>query len=108
MPITMPVAVAAYFAAERRRDPDAIAGCFTERGVVRDEGGRFEGPAAIRQWNAEARERYHHTVEPLSAVGGHDSIVVMATVSGDFPNSPLTLEHTFRLQGDKIFSLDIR
>ena len=108
MPITMPAAVASYFAAERRQDPDAIARCFTEHGVVRDEGGRFEGAAAIRQWNAEARERYHHTVEPLSAVEGDGRTVVLATVSGDFPNSPLKLEHIFRLQGDKIASLDIR
>jgi hypothetical protein len=108
MPITMPTAVASYFAAERRQDPDAIARCFTGDGVVQDEGGRFEGPAAIRQWNAEARERYHHTVEPRSAVERDGRIVVPATVSGDFPNSPLNLEHIFRLQGDQISSLDIR
>jgi hypothetical protein len=29
-------------------------------------------------------------------------------VAGDFPNSPIELDHIFRLDGDKIASLDIR
>lgn len=33
----------------RRRD--ALARCFVEDGVVRDEGGSFKGVAAIKQWN---------------------------------------------------------
>ena len=43
MPIAMPTPIASYFAAERAQDPEAVARCFTEKGVVRDEGGRFEG-----------------------------------------------------------------
>jgi hypothetical protein len=43
MPIAMPTPIASYFAAERAQDPEALARCFTEEGVVRDEGGRFEG-----------------------------------------------------------------
>ena len=108
MPISLPQPVASYFAAERRQDPEALGRCFTSDGAVRDEGKRFEGPAAIRRWNAEARERYHHTVEPISAVDRDGQIVVLATVTGNFPNSPLNLEHVFRLEGDKISSLEIR
>jgi len=108
MPSAMPTPIVSYFAAERAQDPEALARCFTEKGVVRDEGGRFEGAAAIRQWNAEARERYHHTVEPISAGERDGRIVVIATVSGNFPNSPLNLEHIFLLEGDKIASLEIR
>jgi hypothetical protein len=29
-------------------------------------------------------------------------------VSGDFPNSPISLEHVFVLDGDKIATLEIR
>jgi hypothetical protein len=47
---------------------------------------------------------------PVAASAGERDgrIVVIATVSGNFPNSPLNLEHIFLLEGDKIASLEIR
>ena len=108
MPIALPEPVAAYFAAEKAADADALARCFVEEGVVRDEGGTFQGVAAITQWNAAAREKYHHTVEPISAVARDGQIVVTGKVSGNFPGSPVNLEHVFRLDGDKIALLEIR
>jgi hypothetical protein len=100
--------VAAYFAAEKKADVDALARCFAEDGVVRDEGRTFEGVAAIRQWNAAARDKYHHTIEPIVAVERDGKTVVIGKVSGNFPNSPVNLEHIFGLRGDKIASLEIR
>jgi hypothetical protein len=107
MSTTLPKPVAAYFAADKAADADALARCFVEDGVVRDEGGTFQGVAAIRQWNAVAREKYHHTVEPISAVERDGRIVVTGRVSGNFPGSPVDLEHVFRLEGEKIASLEI-
>jgi hypothetical protein len=104
----LPKPVAAYFAAEKAADADALARCFIEAGVVRDEGGTFSGVAAIRQWNAAAREKYHHTVEPIGVVERDGTTVVTGKVSGNFPGSPVNLEHIFRLEGDKIASLEIR
>ena len=108
MPIALPGPVAAYFAAEEAGDSDALAQCFAEHSVVRDEGGEFTGVTAIREWNAAARLKYHHKVEPLSAVEKDGQTIVIGRVSGDFPNSPLNLEHAFVLEGDKIASLVIR
>ena len=51
MSVALPTPVAAYFAAEKGADADALARCFVEDGVVRDEGGSFKGVAAIKQWN---------------------------------------------------------
>ena len=104
----LPRPVAAYFAAEKAGDADALARCFTEDGVVRDEGGEFAGVTAIREWNAAARLKYHHTVEPLSVLERGGQTIVIGRVSGDFPNSPITLEHAFVLEGDKIATLVIR
>jgi hypothetical protein len=106
--MTLPKPIAAYFAAEKAGDADALAGCFVRDGIVRDEGGTFSGVAAIRGWNAGAREKYHHTVEPLSADDRDGQIVVLGRVTGNFKGSPVELEHIFRLQGDKIASLEIR
>jgi len=108
MSIALPPPVAAYFAAENRADVDALARCVVDDGVVCDDGRTIEGLAAITQWNAAARARYHHTVEPIDAVERAGATVVVGTVSGDFPNSPVNLEHIFTLEAGKIRSVEIR
>jgi ketosteroid isomerase-like protein len=107
MPIALPGPVAAYFAADARADADAVARCFAEDGTVRDEGATHKGVAAIRAWNAQARKKYHHTVEPLEVFERDGKTVVVGKVSGDFAGSPIDLEHAFKLDGDKIASLEI-
>jgi ketosteroid isomerase-like protein len=108
MPLDLPKPIAEYFAADHARDAHALAQCFAADGVVHDEGGTFRGPEAIRDWSAAAREKYHHTVEPLSASERDGATIVAGRVAGDFPGSPVTLDHVFRLDGDKIVSLEIR
>jgi SnoaL-like domain len=108
MSITLPEPIAAYFAAEQAEDARALARCFASDGVVHDEGGTFTGTTAIEQWNANARSKYHHTVEPLSATERDGATVVTGRVTGEFPGSPVNLEHAFRLNGDKIVLLEIR
>jgi len=108
MPISLPKPIAAYFAAEKAGDANALGRCFSNDGVVRDEGGTFTGRAAIERWNADARAKYHHTVVPLSATESDGVIVVLARVAGDFPGSPVELQHAFRLDGGQIASLEIR
>jgi SnoaL-like domain len=85
-----------------------VAQCFVDDGVVRDEGGTFSGTDAIRDWSAAARKKYQHTVEPLSVIHRDGATIVAGRVAGDFPGSPVTLDHVFRLDGDKISSLEIR
>jgi hypothetical protein len=36
------------------------------------------------------------------------AVAILARVSGDFPGSPVELQHAFRLDGDQIASLEIR
>jgi hypothetical protein len=107
MSFPLPKPIAAYFAAEKAGDAVAIARCFASDGVVRDEGGTFRGTAAIERWNAAAHAKYHHTVEPLSASERDGAIVVLGRVAGQFPGSPLDLQHLFRLDGETIASLEI-
>jgi hypothetical protein len=47
-------------------------------------------------------------VEPLEGVSRHRKTVVTARVSGVLPGSPVTLAFIFRLEQDKIASLEIR
>jgi hypothetical protein len=107
MSINLPKPVAAYFAAEKAGDARALAGCFATDGVVHDEGGSFTGRAAIERWNTTARAKYHHTVVPLSVTDRDDALVVLCSVAGEFPGSPVQLQHVFRLDNETITSLEI-
>ena len=108
MSISLPNPIAEYFAAENTGDAARLARCFVSDGVVHDEGGTFTGTIAIERWNAAARAKYHHTVAPVSSTERDGATIVVGRVAGDFPNSPLDLDHIFRLEGDKIASLEIR
>ena len=81
---------------------------FVEEAVVRDEGRTIEGIAAIRQWMADAKAKYQHRVEPMETTERDGKAIVQGEVSGNFPNSPINLEHIFGLEGAKIASLEIR
>jgi hypothetical protein len=108
MSIRLPAPIDLYFASEKTRDPSAIERCFAAGAVVRDEGTTTTGVAAIKVWRIETGEKYHHTVEPLSVSTRDGKVVVMGKVSGDFPGSPINLEHVFEIEGGRIVSLEIR
>ena len=108
MSLALPEPIAAYFVADKRADAEALARCFVDDAIVQDEGRAYQGIAAITKWSAGAKEKYHHTVEPLDVIDRDGKTVVIGKVSGDFPNSPVTLEHIFELEGQKIASLELR
>ena len=103
----MPESVKAYFDAERRNDPDALVAAFATGAVVRDEGAAHEGIAAIRRWWVAAKEKTHHVTAPIEMSGGADTVSICALVSGDFPNSPATLDFAFTIEQGKIVALEI-
>ncbi len=109
MSITLRPPIDLYFASENARDPSAIDLCFAAGAVVRDEGKTITGRAAIKAWRVETGQKYHHTVEPLAMSTPDGRIVVVrAKVSGNFPGSPINLEHIFDIQDGRIVSLEIQ
>jgi hypothetical protein len=108
MSIDLPTPIAIYLAAENRGDTEALAQCFAEHAVVRDEGRTIKGLAAIKRWKAETTKKYQHTVEPLASIKKGDKFVVTNRLTGNFPGSPIELKFIFGLDGDKITSLEIR
>ncbi len=108
MPVDLPTPIAIYIASENRGDAEAFAKCFAEHAVVRDEGQTIEGLAAIKQWKAETKRKYQHTIEPLTAVQKDGRTIVTNRLSGNFPGSPIELRFIFGLEGEKIASLEIR
>lgn len=104
--ITLPAPVAAYFAADQG-DGDAVALCFTEDAVVRDERRAHSGRAAIRRWKTEASGKFNYSVTPVAIHEDAGQTVVTGHVAGDFPGSPVDLRYAFVLEGDRIARLEI-
>jgi phage terminase large subunit-like protein len=104
--LNLPEPIAAYFEADTR-DGNAVAGCFTERGVVLDEGQTYAGRAAIAAWKTAASAKYTYTCEPLVAEQGDGRHVITSRLTGNFPGSPVELRFAFLLERGKIARLEI-
>jgi len=108
MSIKLPVVLETYFASENTHDTSAIERCFAINATVSDEGRSIKGIAEIRAWRIETSEKYHHSVEPIAMSSRDGMVLVTGRVSGNFPGSPITLDHIFDIEGGKIVSLEIR
>jgi len=106
MTLDLPEPVAAYFTAEKG-DNERLSQCFTENAVVKDEGHTYNGRAAIKKWKADAAAKYQYTSEPFSCDQKDGMTVVTSRLTGNFPGSPVDLRFFFRIDGDKIASLEI-
>src|SRR5438270_1971070 len=107
MTIDLPKPIQMYFESENAHDVEALDGCFASNGVVRDEAQTIEGLSAIKTWRLGTAAKYSHSVEPLRLARRNGRTVVTARVEGNFPGSPVNLDHIFELDGDKIVSLEI-
>jgi ketosteroid isomerase-like protein len=108
MALDVPEPVAAYLAAEAAKDADALSCCFTEDGTVHDEGRDYRGRDSIRQWKQEVDTKYRSVLQTVNAQTHGDKVTVRARLTGEFPGSPVELDHIFKLSNDKIASLEIR
>ena len=106
MTLALPQPITAYFTTDKEGG-EAVAQCFTENAVVKDEGQTYRGRDAIRQWKADVSTKYQYTSEPLACEQKGETIVVSCRLTGNFPGSPLNLRFFFELEGDKIASLEI-
>ena len=108
MALDVPEPVAEYLAAEEAKDADALSRCFTEDGTVHDEGRDYHGRDSIRQWKQEVDAKYRYLLQPINVQTHGDKVTVRARLTGEFPGSPVELDHIFKLSNDKIASLEIR
>ena len=104
--LSLPKPIAAYFAADRG-DGEAVSQCFTDNAVVKDEGHTHKGRAAIKEWKTAASAKYEYTCEPIACKEKEGKTVVTSHLVGNFPGSPVDLRFFFKLEGDKIASLEI-
>jgi hypothetical protein len=108
MAFDVPEPVAAYLAAEEAKDAHALSRCFAEDGTVHDERQDYLGRASILRWKQAADAKYRYVLQAVSVQTCGDLVTVRARLTGEFPGSPLELDHIFKLFNDKIASLEIR
>ena len=104
--LNLPKPIAAYFTADSG-DGDAVSRCFTEDAVVQDEGHTHKGRAAIKAWKTDASAKYEYTSEPFACEEKDGKTIITSHLVGNFPGSPVDLRFFFKLEGDKIASLEI-
>jgi len=103
----LPAAIASYLTAANEQDIEAVAACFDQDAVVRDEGMSRRGIAAVREWAQEVSEKYRPAVEVIDVTDTDSGTIVTARVAGDFPGSPVDLRYAFTLHQGKIVRLEI-
>jgi len=104
----MPQPIVAYLAPEEAKNAQALSHCFAEDGTVHDEGKDYHGRAAIQRWKEAADAKYRYVLQPISAQTQCERTTVLARLTGDFPGSPVDLNHIFTISHDEIVSLEIR
>ena len=106
MKLDLPRPIAAYFTADKG-ESEAVAECFTETAVVKDEGHAYHGRPSIKRWKQDASAKYQYVSEPLACEQKDGKVVVTCRLTGNFPGSPVNLRFFFGLEGDRIASLEI-
>src|ERR1700730_13437020 len=107
MTAKLPKVLVEYFAATNAHDVEAMIAAFTEDAMVHDEGRDHVGVAAIRAWMKDTIEKYDYKVEPIESSRNGSSAVVLVSLRGRFPGSPITLQYTFTLSGERVARLEI-
>lgn len=68
----------------------------------------YHGRGSIRQWKQAADAKYRYVLQTVNVQTLGVLVTVRARLTGDFPGSPVEVDHIFRLSSDKIASLEIR
>jgi ketosteroid isomerase-like protein len=103
----LPQSVSDFVKAQNSRDSDAVAACFAEDAIVQDEGREMRGLSAIKEWSDKSFQKFQYDIAPSGISEAGENTVLTATVTGNFPGSPVSLDFNFVIKGDKIAALSI-
>ena len=81
MATKLPEPIAAYLEAANSQDVEAVAACFGDDSVVRDEGRERRGIDAIREWAEEVSRKYQPTAQVIDSTEDTRRTVVTAAES---------------------------
>jgi hypothetical protein len=102
-----PAAVQAYLKAKLASDAEGQLATFRPHAVVLDDGNRYEGIDAIKNWTNRTQSEYTITYRVGESTTTGNRTVVAVEIDGNFPGSPVDLRFDFTLDGDRIAALTI-
>ncbi len=103
----LPEAAAAFFAAANTGDATPLLPYLVPEAIAQDEGHVHRGAQAIAAWLQKAQSTTPYRAEPLSIAVEDGHVRVLARIVGDFPQSPIELQHDFHLVDGRIVALAI-
>ena len=105
--IPLPHPITDYYHASDIYDNYLLAYCFAEDASLKDEGIEYFGSEAVSKHILEANKEAKVKTDITTCVEKNGETVVTATISGNFPGSPLPLDFHFKLENGKIRTLNI-
>jgi len=102
-----PPIIAALVKAKNDRDTKAVVACFADDAVVHDEGKKITGLTEITKWSDKGFKKYQYTIDPTGIAKDGKDTVLTATLTGNFPGSPVSLDFRFTIKNDMIRGLTI-
>jgi len=105
--MNLPGIVTDLVKAQNSFDSAAYADCFSETGVMIEEGEPYKGRVAIRNLMEETNKKYRSVMRPLDYTEEVHSGVLSAECSGTFPGSPLVLKFNFEIVDGQIQRLKV-
>jgi hypothetical protein len=104
----LPPLVTDFVKAKNSRDSNAVVACFAQDALVHDEGHEMRGLPAIKEWSVQSFEKYQYDIAPTGIGKTGENTVLTATLTGNFPGSPVSLDFIFTISGEKIAALSIQ
>lgn len=92
-----PAAVRAYLTLTNGDDHESALVAFAENAEVTDDGHTYRGTTEIRNWLTRTASAFSYTATPLTTHTKDDETTVTCRVEGNFPGSPITLDHRFQV-----------
>jgi hypothetical protein len=105
--MNLPKVVSDFVNAQNNFDSEASANCFSETGIMLEEGKPYKGRAEIQGLIEETNEKYQSMMTPVDYIEEGTSSVLSAEVSGTFPGSPAVLQFHFTLKNNLIEYLKV-
>ena len=107
MTIDLPPTIARFVETSNVRDVDGFVSCFAADALVEDDGGTYRGLDEVQAWKQRTQDTNRYRIDPVRLETRNGDTILTATLTGDFPGSPIDLDYAFTMVGDAIKALRI-
>lgn len=87
--LNIPPPIADFVKAVNEHNAEAFLAVFAENAVIIDEGHKYQGIAAIKEWNDEKNIGANITLRPIETTERDGETILTAEVDGDFDKTGL-------------------